>query len=175
MLEGLVAYARVESGAETLVLTDIESVLGRVLQTLHFEIMERGAVVTHDPLPSLLVDAVQLEQVFQNLIDNALKYQPSSSESRTHKPRIHITAQAQGNVWRFAVQDNGIGIAPEDHPRVFKIFDRLHTQEEYPGSGMGLAICKRIVERHGGQMGVESEPGNGATFYFTLPRLHQLE
>ncbi len=173
MLEGLLAYARVDNHKETLVLTDIEDVLDRALQTLHADIMERDAEMTHDPLPTLLVDAVQLEQVFQNLISNALKYQPRNPEQSGHKPKIHITARAQEITWRFAVQDNGIGIAPEDHARIFNIFDRLHTQDEYRGTGIGLAICKRIVERHGGRIWVESEAGQGATFYFTLPQLQR--
>jgi signal transduction histidine kinase len=171
MLEGLLAYAQIDSPDETLVLTDIEDVLDRVLHTLHAEIVQCDAEVTYDPLPTLLVDQVQLEQVFQNLISNALKYQPRNPEQGPRKPKIHITARAQEITWRFAVRDNGIGIAPEHHARIFNIFDRLHTQDEYRGTGIGLAICKRIIERHGGRIWVESEVGHGATFYFTLPRL----
>jgi signal transduction histidine kinase len=129
--------------------------------------------VTHDPLPTLLVDATQLEQVFQNLISNGLKYQPRTSDKRVHKPRIHIAAQAQGDTWCFAVQDNGIGIAPEHRKRIFDVFDRLHTQEEYEGIGIGLAICERIIARYNGRIWVESEVGQGTTFYFTLPRLRR--
>ncbi len=173
MLEGLLAYVRAEGDEETLVRTDIEDVLARVLQTLQDEIVACDAEVTHDPLPTLLVDAVQLERVFQNLISNGLKYQPRASDKGAHKPRLHIAAQAQGDTWRFAVQDNGIGIAPEHHERIFDVFDRLHTPEEYEGTGIGLAICKRIIARYNGRIWVESEVGQGATFYFTLPRLQR--
>jgi two-component system, chemotaxis family, sensor kinase Cph1 len=124
---------------------------------------ESGATVTHDPLPTILVDEGQLVQLFQNLIGNAIKY-------RSEKPpRVHVWARRDGVEWHFAVRDNGIGIAPKFAERVFEIFQRLHTRDEYPGTGIGLAICKKIVERNCGRIWVESRSGMGATFHFTIP------
>jgi PAS domain S-box-containing protein len=173
LIDGLLTYARVDTQGGDLVPTDAGAVLERVLASLYFEIEEQGAQVTYDPLPTVLADVTQLAQVFQNLIGNALKFQPPA---RDEPPRIHIAAaplhlgesRGQGTVWRFSVQDNGIGIAPEHADRLFGVFQRLHTAEEYEGTGIGLAICKKIVERHGGRIWVESEVGEGATFYFTL-------
>jgi chemotaxis family two-component system sensor kinase Cph1 len=119
--------------------------------------------VTHGPLPTVLADRLQLGQLFQNLIGNAIKFRGDES------PRVHISASRNGNGWTFSVRDNGVGIAPEYSERIFIIFQRLHNREEYTGTGMGLAICKKIVEQHGGRIWVESEVGKGATFYFTLP------
>ena len=127
-------------------------------------IRESGAVITHDPLPSLVADPRQLAQLFQNLIGNALKFCTARS------PEIHIGAEAGNDGWTFLVRDNGIGIEPQYRERIFIIFQRLHTRTEYPGTGIGLAICQRIVERHGGRIWVESEPGRGSTFYFTIPK-----
>jgi chemotaxis family two-component system sensor kinase Cph1 len=120
-------------------------------------------VVTHDPLPEVMADEVQLGQLFQNLIGNALKFHDGT------EPRIHVAAEAKDGEWVFLVKDNGIGINPEYHDRIFVIFQRLHGREQYRGTGMGLAICKKIVEQYGGRIWVESEAGKGATFYFTLP------
>jgi light-regulated signal transduction histidine kinase (bacteriophytochrome) len=123
---------------------------------------ECKAIITHDPLPTVYGDATRLGQVWQNLLGNALKFCKEPS------PRIHIAVQQEGHYWRFAVQDNGIGIDPRHAERIFQVFQRLHSRSEYPGTGIGLAICKRIVEQHGGRIWVESEPGKGATFFFTL-------
>jgi light-regulated signal transduction histidine kinase (bacteriophytochrome) len=123
------------------------------------------AVVTHDPLPIVLADKIQVGQLFQNLISNGLKFR------RDVPPHVHISAREDSDGWRFSVQDNGIGIDPAQAGRLFCVFERLHTEEEYPGTGIGLAICKKIVERHGGRIWLESEPGNGTTFYFTLPKV----
>jgi light-regulated signal transduction histidine kinase (bacteriophytochrome) len=144
--------------------TDCQPILERVLANLQRAIEESGATVTHDPLPTVMADATQLAQLFQNLIGNAIKFQSD------HPPTIHVGAE-QGNrsAWLFSVRDNGIGIEPEYAERVFHLFQRLHTRDKHPGTGIGLAMCKRIVERHGGQIWVESEPGQGSTFYFTLP------
>jgi chemotaxis family two-component system sensor kinase Cph1 len=124
---------------------------------------ENGAVVTHDALPTITANSPQLMQLFQNLIGNAIKFRGSEPL------RIHVSASRNGNGWTFSVRDNGIGIAPEYAKRIFIIFQRLHGREKCAGTGIGLAICQKIVERHGGHIWVESELGRGATFYFTLP------
>ena len=121
--------------------------------------------MTHDRLPTLTVDGVQLTQLFQNLIGNAIKFRKPGQPCL-----IHVGAEQDEGQWVLFVRDNGIGIAPEQHERVFEIFQRLHSHEKYPGTGIGLAICKRIVERHGGRIWVESQPGQGATFRLALPR-----
>src|SRR5262249_52523091 len=133
------------------------------LSNLKVAVEESGAVVTQDPLPTVYADSGQLIQLFQNLIGNGLKFRGPAS------PRIHVGAREKNGEWVLSVSDNGIGIEPQYFERIFVIFQRLHTREEYPGTGIGLALCKRIVERHGGRIWVESAPGQGATFYFTLP------
>jgi two-component system, chemotaxis family, sensor kinase Cph1 len=119
--------------------------------------------VTHDLLPTVVADDTQLTQLFQNLISNAIKFRGDQP------PRVHLSAARNENEWVFAVRDNGIGVDPEYADRIFVIFQRLHTSADYPGTGIGLALCKKIVERHGGRIWVDSHPGQGATFYFTLP------
>jgi light-regulated signal transduction histidine kinase (bacteriophytochrome) len=119
--------------------------------------------VTHDPLPKVMADPLQLSQVLQNLISNAIKFHGGE------KPHIHISAEQKEKEWVFSVNDNGIGIPAEYSERIFEIFQRLHNKKEYPGTGIGLATCKKIVERHGGRIWVKSEPGKGSTFYFTIP------
>ncbi len=168
LIQDLLKYARVDTQDRTSAPTDAEAVLMRVLHNLHFKIVEMEAEVTHDPLPTISADETQLTQVFQNLIGNALKFSERQPGHIT-SPQIHISAEAQGETWLFSVADNGIGIAPEYHERIFGVFQRLHTREEYEGTGVGLAICKKIVERHGGRIWVESDIGEGATFYFTIP------
>jgi two-component system, chemotaxis family, sensor kinase Cph1 len=118
--------------------------------------------VEHAPLPTLLADASQLAQLFQNLIGNAIKFRAE------RRPEIRISARRETEGWRFGVSDNGIGIEPQYFDRIFRVFQRLHTRGRYPGTGIGLAICKKIVERHGGRIWIESQPGQGSTFYFTL-------
>jgi PAS domain S-box-containing protein len=162
LINDLLTYSRV-GRREQVRPTDSEAVLRRVLANLHGALAASEAVVTYDPLPTVLADETQLGQLFQNLIGNALKFRGPAP------PRIHIAATRGAGEWVFAVRDNGIGIAPEYRERIFVIFQRLHARDEYPGTGIGLAICKKIVERHGGRIWVESAPGEGATFYFTLP------
>jgi light-regulated signal transduction histidine kinase (bacteriophytochrome) len=127
-------------------------------------IEETKANITHDPLPLVLADPNQMMQVLQNLISNAIKFR-----RKEVPPLIHISIRQEGEEWVFSVKDNGIGIEPELFGRLFVLFSRLHTQEEYPGTGVGLAITKRIIQRHNGRIWVESQPGKGSTFYFSLP------
>lgn len=159
----LLAYSRVNTRGQPLQPVDCEYVLEQTLANLQVAIQESGAKVTHDPLPKVQADPSQLGQVFQNLIGNALKFR------REEAPHVHIGAERNGTHWRFFVKDNGIGIDPQYAERIFVIFQRLHSRQKYEGTGIGLAICKRIVERHGGRIWVESEPGKGSTFFFTLP------
>lgn len=163
LIQDLLTFSRVGRPAETGQPTDCNEVIGVVLDNLQAAIQECGAQVWHDDLPTLTTDRSQLVQLFQNLIANAIKF-------RGHQPpAVRVSAERVGKEWVFAVADNGIGIAREHAEVIFVIFKRLHTRAEYPGSGIGLAICKKIVERHGGRIWVESEPGRGAIFKFTLP------
>ena len=136
--------------------------MGQTLVGLQVVIQESAARVTHDSLPTVMADDVQLGQLFQNLIGNALKYRNGNA------PAVHIGCQRRDNDWLLSIRDNGIGIDPRFAEKIFVIFQRLHNREQYPGTGIGLAVCKRIVERHGGKIWVESAPGKGSTFYFTL-------
>jgi chemotaxis family two-component system sensor kinase Cph1 len=139
-------------------------VLEHVLASLQPAIEESGATVTSDPMPMLIADGGQLGQVFQNLIANALKFRHPELP-----PEVHVGAEKHAGEWLFSVRDNGIGISREFADRIFVIFQRLHSRAEYPGTGIGLAICKRLVERHGGRIWLESEEGKGTAFYFTIP------
>lgn len=162
LINDLLAYSRVARGND-LAPTDTEVVLRRVLASLAGAIEESGATVVYDSLPTVTADAVQLGQVFQNLIGNAIKFRGAAA------PRVEVRAERGGGEWTFSVRDNGIGIAPKFKDRIWVIFQRLHSRAEYPGTGIGLAICRKIIERHGGDITVESEPGNGSTFRFTIP------
>lgn len=164
LIEGLLAYSRVSRRGNPRVLTESQSAFDHCLMNLRTAIEESGATITHGPLPTVFADPMQLMLLFQNLIGNALKYRGEYS------PEIHVSARDEDKEWLFAVHDNGIGIDPKFYERIFLIFQRLHTRREYAGTGIGLAICKRIVECHGGRIWVESAPGQGSTFYFTLPR-----
>jgi PAS domain S-box-containing protein len=164
LIKGLLAYSRVGTRGQPFAPTDCQSALDQALADLKVTLEENGATVTHDPLPTVMADATQLGQLFQNLIGNAVKF-------RNDRPsQIHVGAKQRDDEWLFWVQDNGIGIEPQYTERIFLIFQRLHTRDEYPGTGIGLSICKRIVERHDGRIWVESEPGQGSRFYFTIPK-----
>ncbi len=163
LIEDLLAYSRVATRGTALVEVDCEEALKRALANLRARIDETGARISHDALPSVRGDLTQLTQLFQNLVGNALKF------VRATPPRIHVAARHMQGEWQLSVRDNGIGIDERHRERIFQIFQRLHTREQYPGSGIGLAICKKIVERHGGRIWVESQPAVGSTFYFTLP------
>ncbi len=162
LINDLLAFSRVGTRGRAFEPTDSNGVLQEALTNLTTLRAESQAVVTHEPLPTILADGGQLVQVFQNLIANAIKFRGPEP------PRIHITAEPQDEGWRFAVRDNGLGIAKEHQERIFTIFQRLQPRAEYPGTGIGLAICKKIVERHGGRIWVDSELGKGSTFYFTI-------
>ena len=165
LINDLLTYSRVGRHGKPLESTDSHSVFGEAMRNLSAAIEEAQAIITHGDLPTVSADASQLVLVFQNLIANAIKFR------RTEVPQVHVSARKDGGDWRFSVKDNGIGIEAQYAERVFVIFQRLHTREEYPGTGIGLAICQRIVERHGGKIWFESQPGNGTTFFFTIPVL----
>jgi light-regulated signal transduction histidine kinase (bacteriophytochrome) len=162
LISGVLTLSRVGRGGENPEATDCEAVLEQVLTQLRSVIRERGAKVTHDPLPSVLAVPLQINLLLQNLIGNAIKFQQKDT------PRVHVSAERVGDHWRFSVRDEGIGIKPEDRERIFQVFQRLNPADKFEGTGIGLSICQRIVEHHGGQIWVESEPGKGSTFYFTL-------
>jgi light-regulated signal transduction histidine kinase (bacteriophytochrome) len=142
---------------------DSETVLKEALSNLATVIQESGGVVTHGALPTVAADPTQLLQVFQNLIGNAIKYRGE------RPPEVHIDVEHRAGEWQFTMRDNGIGIDPQYFERIFGIFQRLHTRREYPGTGIGLALCKKIIERHGGRIWVASQPEEGSTFCFTIP------
>ena len=163
LIQDLLAYSRVNTKGKAPEPTDCEEVLERVLHDLQLKMEENGAQLTHDPLPTVMADGVQLGQLFQNLIANAIKFRSDDA------PAVHITVEKVEGDWVFSVADNGIGIDPQYVERIFVIFQRLHGKEEYDGTGIGLSVSKRIVERHGGRIWVESELGKGSTFHFTIP------
>ncbi|WP_226005626.1 PAS domain-containing sensor histidine kinase [Natrinema salinisoli] len=163
MIDGLLKYSRVETQGEPLEPVELGDVLDEVRDDLQLTIERSGAEITAEELPPVEGDASQLRQVFQNLLENAIEYSGDAA------PRIHVSAERDGPDWVVSVRDEGIGIDTEDANRIFDVFQRLHSREEYSGTGIGLALCERIVERHGGDIWVESEPGEGSTFSFTLP------
>jgi light-regulated signal transduction histidine kinase (bacteriophytochrome) len=161
LIQDLLAYSRVGTKGNDLRDTSSEEALEQALINLRGAIEASGAQVTHDPLPTVLADEMQLVQLFQNLVGNAIKYQNPGV------PRIHISAARNGGKqWTFSIKDNGLGIDPQYFEKIFGMFQRLHKREEFAGTGVGLAICKKIVERHGGSISVESQPGQGSTFRF---------
>jgi len=170
LISDLLAYSRVGTRNQPVDPVDCGLILQQVLDNLQIAIYESGAVVTADVLPTLLVDPTYMGQLLQNLVANAIKFRSN------HTPHIQISVwyHAQAKEWLFSVADNGIGIEPDSFERIFLIFQRLHTRNEYPGTGIGLAICKKIVDRHGGRIWVESVLGQGTTFYFTIPDKKQI-
>ena len=164
LIQDLLAYSRVGTRGMNLADTSTEEVLEHALTNLRGAIEESGAKVTHDPLPTLVADKLQLTQLFQNVIGNAIKYHGKEP------PTVHVAAHKNGGKdWIFSMRDNGIGIAPEYFDKIFVMFQRLHGREEFSGTGIGLTVCKKIAERHGGRMWVESIPGSGSIFYFAIP------
>ncbi|MBD1900451.1 ATP-binding protein [Trichocoleus sp. DQ-A3] len=163
LIDDVLAYSKVDMQAIEFEMTGVDTALDRALANLRGRISETGAAIAHDPLPTVMADSTQLMQLFQNLIGNAIKFRSEQP------PEIHVGASRLEDAWLFSVRDNGIGIDPQFSDRIFVIFQRLHTRDEYQGTGMGLAICKKIVECHRGRIWVESQLGQGATFYFTIP------
>lgn len=164
LIDDLLIYSRVGRLGKPFERTSVESTLNIALKNLETSITENNATITHDKLPVINADAGQLVQLFQNLVGNAIKFHGNEP------PKVHVSARDKGSEFEFEVADNGIGIDPQYFDRLFKIFQRLHTRDEYPGSGIGLAVCKKIVERHGGRIWIESESGKGSTIYFTLSK-----
>jgi PAS domain S-box-containing protein len=163
LIQDLLALARIHSRGDMLAPVSLEEVLAETLQGLRVVLAESGAAVTHGPLPVVHADPIQMRQLFSNFISNALKFQG------TDPPAVHVHAEREGAGWMISIRDNGIGIEAQYLERIFIVFQRLHGRDDYPGTGIGLALCKRIVERHGGRIWVESEPGRGSAFFFTLP------
>src|SRR5208282_2062556 len=163
LIQDLLSYSRVGTKGQEMLEISCEGALDSALVNLRGAVEASGALVTHDTLPTVLADETQLVQLFQNLVGNAIKYQNSGI------PRIHISAAKNGGKkWVISVKDNGLGIDPQYFEKIFGMFQRLHKREEFAGTGIGLAICKKIVERHGGSISVESQPGQGSTFRFAL-------
>ena len=168
-INDLLAYSRVTTQGSLFEATNCSDIFEKAVTNLTAVIEESGGMVTRDPLPTLPADASQLVSVFQNLIGNGIKYHGDQP------PHIHVSAVESGDEWIFSFKDNGIGIESEFSERIFQIFQRLHSQAKYAGTGIGLAICKKVVERHGGRIWVESALQKGSTFYFTLPMRNRQE
>jgi light-regulated signal transduction histidine kinase (bacteriophytochrome) len=164
LIEDLLAYSRVGTRSREFHPVAVDAALRRALGNLRAAVEEASASISYEGLPTLEADEVQLTQLFQNLIGNALKFRSASV------PRIDVSASETDREWEFAVKDNGLGIEPAYFERIFMVFQRLHSKGEYPGTGIGLAICKKVVERHGGRIWVESQLGAGSCFRFTLPK-----
>ena len=164
LIEDLLAYSRVGTRGKEFRRVPCEAVLRKALANLKIAIGQSGASVTHDALPEVVVDDVQWMQLFQNLIGNAVKFRGEQP------PAVHVSVEDRDGEWLFGIRDNGIGIEPQYYERIFMVFQRLGGRAEYPGTGIGLAICKKVVERHGGRIWVESQPGQGSAFFFTLPK-----
>lgn len=163
LIGDILAYSRISGPEKSLGKVECERILESVMQDLRGPLNESGAIVTHDPLPAVLAEESQLGHVFRNLVGNAIKFRSKD------RPRVHVGVERQEGYWRFFVRDNGIGIDSRYAKNLFKLFQRLHGRNSYPGTGIGLAIAKRVIERHGGQIWFDSQPDQGSTFYFTLP------
>ena len=168
LIQDLLSYSRLTTRGKALELTESQTACNNALANLRQSIEDSGAKVVVETLPAVLADAVQLSQLFQNLIGNAIKY-------CQRRPEIQVEARADGKEWAFSIRDNGIGIEPRYCERIFQMFQRLHTRNEYSGTGIGLTICRKIAERHGGRIWVESQPGRGSTFWFTIPKAERTE
>ena len=164
MVDAVLGFARVDTRGNEFAAIDLTAILSAVVDELKEPIEATGATITHDTLPTMIADGAQVHQLLHNLLANAIKFVGD------RPPRVHISAVQTDSGWQVSVRDNGIGMEPDAAERIFVMFQRLHTQDEYPGTGIGLAICKRIVERHGGRIWVESQPHRGSTFVFTLPK-----
>lgn len=162
LIGDLLEYSRIDSQAHPFERLSFREVFDHAVSLLDASVREAGAEVGCGELPAVMGDRSQLVQLMLNLIGNGIKYRGAAP------PRVHVSAERSSNEWTFAVRDNGIGIAPRHHERIFEIFQRLHHQREYPGTGIGLAVCRHVVHRHGGRIWVESEPGRGSVFYFTI-------
>jgi light-regulated signal transduction histidine kinase (bacteriophytochrome) len=163
LIRDLLSYARVDARSRPFTQIPFHDIVTDALTLLESSIHDSGGQVTCGPLPEIMGDRSQLVQLIQNLIGNGLTYHGDEP------PHIHISAERSGKEWIFSVRDNGIGIDPKYYEQIFEIFKRLHDQKDYPGTGIGLAVCRRVVSRHGGKIWVESEPGHGTTFHFTIP------
>ena len=163
LINDLLAYSRVKTGEQDFARFDTKAALEQAVTNLQISIAETGAQITYALLPNILGNEAQFVQLFQNLLSNAIKFHGEEP------PKIEVKAERSGTVWKFSLKDNGIGIEPQYVERIFIIFQRLHTKDRYPGTGIGLAICKKVVEHHGGRIWAESTPGTGTTFWFTIP------
>ncbi len=166
LISDLLAYSRVEHIGPNIQPIELNKAVDSAMANLRNSIQESGASITHEELPTVPGNMTQLSQLFQNLLGNAIKFRREGIP-----PNIQVGCRLKGDHWVIRVKDNGIGIAPEYHDKIFMIFQRLHGRDKYPGTGIGLAICKKIVERHGGSIWIDSKPGEGTTFLFTLPVL----
>jgi PAS domain S-box-containing protein len=164
LIEGLLAYSRITRGAAQFGPVDSNKIFSLAVSNLSASIRECNASVTKEDLPTVRGDETQLLQLFQNLIGNAVKYRKPQTP-----PHVHVSSAREGSHYIFSVRDNGIGIEPKNYDRIFQLFQRLHSHDQYAGAGMGLAVCKHIVEQHNGRIWIESVPGTGSTFFFTVP------
>jgi light-regulated signal transduction histidine kinase (bacteriophytochrome) len=164
LIDDILIYSRVGTRGVPFEPVDLNTVLGEVRLNLQAAIDETGARITADSLPTIEADPTQMQQVFQNLISNGIKF-----HRENEIPAVHVSASQAGGEWLFSVRDNGIGMDPELFGRLFVLFQRLHPPDKYPGTGVGLAVTKKIIERHGGRIWVESRPGEGSVFFFGLP------
>jgi PAS domain S-box-containing protein len=163
LIRDLLSYSRVDARSRPFALTPFLDIVNDAMALLDSSIHDSGGQVTVGELPAIMCDRSQMVQLIQNLIGNGLKYHGDKP------PHIHVAAERSGKEWVFSVRDNGIGVDPKHYEQIFEIFKRLHDQSEYPGTGIGLAVCRRVVDRHGGRIWVKSDPGHGSTFYFTIP------